>query len=127
MYFSRFYEFRERLKEYFKAIKAIAPHHTIEVGKFIKLFDKVFDQELRARNKVHHHERFSDIAIDKVMLTDIFSVDERKRAWKLEHLAAYRKVANEWSNRVRVRGAKMEEFLEATASATLTVCNFLAE
>jgi hypothetical protein len=125
MYFGRFYEFKERLKKYFNTIKAVEPHHTLEIGKFVKLFEDVFDQELRARNNVHHHSRFEDIVIDKVFLTDIFSNAADKRGWKQEHLAAYRKAANEWSKRVRARGAKMDEFLEATAGATLTVCGFL--
>ena len=124
MYFGRFYEFKERLKKYFNTIKAVEPHHTLEIGKFVKLFEKVFDQELRARNNVHHHARFEDIAIDKVFLTDVFlSADDRK-GWKQQHLAAYRKAANEWSKRVRARGAKMDEFLEAIAGATLTAAVF---
>lgn len=125
MYFGRFYEFKERMKKYFNAIKAVAPNQTLMIGKFIKLFEDVFEQELRARNKVNHHGRFEDIAIDKVFLTDVFSLSDDKKGMKQEHLAAYRKAANEWAKRVRTRGAKMDEFLEATAEATLAVCGFL--
>jgi hypothetical protein len=71
MYFGRFYEFKERLKKYFNTIKAVEPCHTLEIGKFVKLFEQVFDQELKARNKVHHHARFEDIAIDRVFLTEL--------------------------------------------------------
>jgi len=124
-YFGRFYEFKERLKNYFNAIKAVEPKNTLEFGKFVKLFEKVFDQELRERNKVHHHARFEDIAIDKVFVTSVIANANEKKGWEQEHLAAYRKTSNEWSKRVRARGAKMDEFLEATAGATLTVCGFL--
>ena len=101
--------FKARLKKYFNTIKAAEPHHTLEIGKFIKLFEVVFDQELRARNTVNHHGRFEDIAIDKIFLTDIFSNSDDRIGFKKEHLVAYRKAANEWSKRVRARGAKMDE------------------
>jgi hypothetical protein len=121
---------KERLKKYFNAIKAAEPQNTIQVGKFIKLFEDVFDQELKARNKSHHHSRFEDIAIDNVMLTEvILTRDDKngfvKNALYQQHLAAYRNAANKWAKRVRARGAKMDEVLEETARATLIVCGFL--
>jgi hypothetical protein len=127
MYFGRFYEFKERLKKYLNMIHAVDPAYTLEVGKFIKLFENVFDQELRARNKAHHHERFDDIVINKVFITDVISISKSDDSMRLkrQHIVAYRKAANEWSKRVRASGAKMDEFLEAVAEATLTVCNFL--
>lgn len=125
MYFSRFYEFKERMKKYFEAVKAAAPNHGLEIGKFIRLFEKVFDQELRARNSVHHDSRFEDIAIDRVFLTESISLNDQDRGWKREHMVAYRKVVGEWAQRVRVRGSRMDEFLEAIAKATLSTCAFL--
>jgi len=125
MYFSRFYEFKERMKKYFEAVKAAAPNHGLEIGKFIKFFEKTFDQELRARNGVHHDSRFEDIAIDRVFLTESISLNDRDRGWKREHMVAYRKVVSEWAQRVRVRGSKMDDFLEAIAKATLSTCSFL--
>jgi hypothetical protein len=125
MYFGRFYEFKERLKNYFDAVKVVEPKNTLEIGKFVKLFDKVFDQELRARNKVHHHARFEDIAIDKVLVTSVIANANEKKGWEQGRLVAYRKATNEWSKRVSTRGAKMDEFLEAIAEATLTVCRYL--
>lgn len=126
MYFGRFYEFRERLKKYFKAVSVVVPKHRFDVGGFIKMFDKVFDQELRTRHSVHHHRRFEDVAIDRVFLTESLSAIHAKKGWKREHLTAYRKLANEWAQRVRRRGAKMDEFLEAIAVATLANCSFLS-
>jgi hypothetical protein len=126
MYFGRFYEFKERLKKYFDALGALTPEHHLEFGTFIKLFAKVFDQELRARNRVHHLGRFEDIAIDKILLTSSFSENHGEKGWKREHLTAYRKVANEWAERVRRRGDKMDEFLEEIARVTLDHCSFLS-
>ncbi|MCX5513266.1 hypothetical protein C3941_00690 [Kaistia algarum] len=125
MYFSRFYEFKERMKKYFEAIKAVEPNHGAEFGKFIKHFADEFDQELRARNDVNHRSRFEDIAIDRVFLTGSISRNNDQRGWAREHLVAYRKLVREWSQRVRMRGLKMDEFLEAIAKATLSICTFL--
>ena len=126
MYFGRFYEFRERLKRYFAAVKAAEPKHQIDVGGFIKIFDKEFDQELRARNGVHHHSRFGDVTIDRVFLTGSISMTSGGKGWEREHLAAYRKTAKEWAERVRRRGETMDQFLEVVADATLRTCTFLS-
>jgi len=126
MYFGRFYEFKERLRNYFDAVTAATPRHGLDVGGFIKTFNKVFDQELRARHGIHHHRRFGDVAIDQVLLTESLSEIHPEKGWKREHLTAYRKLSRQWARRVRLRGAKMDEFLEAIAVATLATCNFLS-
>ncbi len=125
MYFGRFYEFKERLKRYFNAMAAVTPNHQLDFGSLVKYFAKVFDQELRARNRVHHHRRFEDVAIDRVFLTHSVSTTHEIKSWKKQHLAAYRKLAKEWVQRVRQRGQILDEFLEAVAAVTLANCSFL--
>jgi len=125
MYFGRFYEFKERLKGYCNALNAAEPGHGLEFGKFIKSFERAFGQELRARNSIHHHSRFEDIAIDRVFLTHAVSLDKDENGWGWEHLAAYRRFTKEWSQRVVRSGEKMDEFLEAVADASLKTCRFL--
>jgi hypothetical protein len=125
MYFGRFYEFKTRLKNYFEALKAMVPKHNLNIGKFIKAYEREFDQELRARNRVDHHGRFEDVAIDRIYLTWMASADHD--GWKSEHRSGYRKAARQWAQRVRRRGQKMDEFLEAVAAATLTTCSFLSD
>jgi hypothetical protein len=126
MYFGRFYEFKERLKNYFDVLEVAVPEHNLDIGGFIKLFERTFSQEMRSRNDIHHHNRFEDIAIDRVLLTDSISVGRDERGWRQEHLAAYRKFTREWAQRVVERGKRMDEFLEAVASATLNCCGFLS-
>ncbi|NWA28568.1 hypothetical protein HX866_27130 [Pseudomonas gingeri] len=126
MYFGRFYEFRERLKKYLNVLTVAAPTHRIDIGKFIKLFDKEFDGELRARHSVHHHERFEDQAIDRVLIAHIASTVRSEDGWKAERQAAYRKVTREWAARVRNRGSKLDEFMEVAAQLTLSSCHFLS-
>ncbi|HBP50582.1 hypothetical protein [Pseudomonas sp.] len=126
MYFGRFYEFRERLKKFLNVLAVVAPTHRIDPGKFIKLFDKEFEGELKARNSVHHHARFEDQAIDRIFLTSIVSTGLSGARWKAERQAAYRKVTQEWVARVRKRASKVDEFMEAAAQLTLMSCDFLA-
>lgn len=126
MYFGRFYEFRERLRKYLNALASAAPTHRIDVGRFIKVFDKEFDGELRARNSVHHHERFEDQAIDRVFLAHVASTGRSGNGWEAERQAAYRKVTREWVARVRRRASKLDEFMEAAAQLTLISCDFLS-
>src|ERR1700722_953664 len=125
MYFGRFYEFKERLKNYFDALEAAVPGHGLHVGGFIRQFDRTFNQELRARNRIHHHNRFEDLGMDGVLLMDSISMGRPESGWRKEHLAAYRKFTREWARRVVERGKKMDEFLEAVAVATSNSCRFL--
>lgn len=125
MYFSRFYEFKDRMKRYFEAIKVIEPDHGLDIGKFIKHFEKIFYEELRTRNGVHHGGRYEDIDIDRIFLTEIMSLNDNNKGWNHEHTVAYRKSVSKWVQRVRNRGAKMDTFLEAIARATLATCTFL--
>ena len=124
MYFNRFYEFKERLKNYSEAVSTAAPAHDIELGALVRTFRHEFAAELRERNFVHHHRRFEDLALDRVFLTE--SMAGMGGHWDERHLAAYRRFTNEWVRRVRRRGERMDEFLEAIASATLAVCSFLS-
>jgi len=126
MYFGRFYEFRERLKRYFEALKSLVPADSVAIGQFIKLFSREFDAELRERNGVHHHTRFDDVGIDRVFLSGILvESGDLDRLWKRQQDAAYRVFVNEWVDRVRRRSARLEAFVEAVASATLESCDFL--
>ena len=126
MYFGRFYEFKERLKLFFKALKAACPEHRIEAGKLIKIFEKEFEHELRERNAVHHRERFEDVAIKKLFLTHSMVDGEDGVLWRREHDAAYRRFTREWVQRVKRRSRRIEEYVEAIAKVTLDICPFLA-
>ncbi len=122
MYFSRFYEFKERLKEYFKAVEIVTPNHHLDIGKFIKLFSKTFKSELRERNIIHHHEGFAELSISRLFLMESIMI---KNSNKREHITEYRKLTKEWVLRVQKNGKKLDQFLEAVAKVTLENCDFL--
>lgn len=125
MYFGRFYQFRERLKKLSKAVEGAAPDHGLDFGKFIKAFDKEFDQEIKARHSVHHHEAFDEVAISKIALLELtgFSDDSdlRKRAFQSQ----YRKTAKDWASRARCRSKALDKYVEAVADGLLNACPFL--
>lgn len=126
MYFSRCYEYKQRLKEYLNTLNEITPGHIDNVGTFLKRFDKEFEQELQIRNRIHHRERFKDISIDRVFLREtLHDADDsevKKQILKIE----YRKVSKQWVQYVRNSGDKMDKFLEVVAKKTLECCKFLS-
>lgn len=123
MFFSRFYEFEERLARYLNAVEAAAPGHKIDIGKFIKVYKKTFETELRARHSVNHTERFSEIEISRLYIAGITLEDRPDRAALVK--SEYRRVCGVWVKRVRRRADHLEKFLEAVAQATLDLCPFL--
>lgn len=127
MYFARFYQFRERLKVLSKAVKGAVPDHGLDFGNFIRTFDKEFDQEIRARNGVHHHKAFDDVAISRIALLELVDLSGGRELSTRAYQAPYRKTANEWASRTRRRSKTLDEFVEAVADALLRTCPFLTD
>lgn len=126
MYFSRFYEFESRLKVCLNAIDAATTGERLAIGRVIKEFKKEFDQELRARNSIHHHMQFEDMAIDRLMLTGNLTDDPvRGEMWTRQHKEYYRKATKEWAARASRMGARLDTYVEGVAEVMLHACMFL--
>lgn len=128
LYFSRIYQYKERLKEVSDALKAAVPNHGLAIGKFIKSFDKEFAAEMRERHGIHHRERFEDLTISRVFLIEsivLRDADLASKAWTEEHRTVYRKAAREWAKRCVREAGRLDVFTEAVAEALLNVCPFL--
>ncbi|WP_370213103.1 hypothetical protein [Roseovarius sp.] len=125
MYFSRFYQFRERLKVLSTAVKSAVPNHGLDFGKLIKKFDKEFDQEIRARHGVHHYEAFDDVAISRIALLELTDPSGDRESRQRAYQSHYRKTANEWASRTKRRSMDLDMFVEAVADALLKTCPFL--
>lgn len=123
MFFSRFYELKERIKRYLNTLVKIEPGHRIDIGAFLKRFEKEFDQELRERNRVHHHGRFENLAIGRIFLTR--AVAQQHDGWAVESDRIYREATREWAERVRQRSARVDRYVDAVAQTTLEGCRFL--
>ena len=63
---------RCRIKTTLNNLKVACPNSSLKVKNFLRAFDKEFDYELRARNRVHHHQSFEDIEINRISITGIF-------------------------------------------------------
>ncbi|GJH28148.1 hypothetical protein [Caballeronia novacaledonica] len=126
LYFSRLYQFKERLKLLSDAMEVAVPSHGLTFGSLIKRFAKEFDQELRERNQIHHTARFSDLDTQRLFLTVVSEMANPGKGWKAEQTRYYRKVSKEWAQRVRDRAALLDAFLEAVAEGLLDRCAFLS-
>lgn len=128
MYFSHFYEFKTRLSECLNAVNAILDQsNKLKMGVVIKAFSKEFDQEIRERNNIHHHNRFEDLALDNLFLTALPMEDEKRASiHNRRHNAAYRRASNEWATRVVHRTPKIENYLNGVAGIILANCPFVA-
>lgn len=125
MYFGRFYQFRERLKGLSIAVKKLAPDHGLDFGKFIKTFDKEFDQEIRARHGIHHHVAFDEVAISRVALLELSGLSDESESRKRALQSHYRKTAKDWALRAKRRSETLDHYVEAVAEALLKTCPFL--
>ena len=126
MYFGRFYQFYERLKKLSKAVKSAAPNSKLDFGKFIKAFAKEFDQEIRARHRVHHNEAFDDVAISRIGLLELVASSDGRDLRRQEYQSHYRKTAKEWAERTKRRSKDLDQFVEAVAVALPKACSFLS-
>lgn len=126
MYFSRCYEYKQKLREYLNALK-ISSQETISVGNILKAFDREFRDELRYRNQIHHQRRYSEIGIDRIfLLQEVVGRDKRiGDLGELEARREYKRATKDWVRAVRTTATKMEEFLEYVSRITLDSRTFL--
>lgn len=125
MYFNRFYEFRERLKRCLNAVDRTAECR-INTGGILKQFSKEFSLELKARNHIHHHDRFDDATIEGIGLAHIMGrLDDVGPSWRNEARRSYRRFSAEWAARVKRRSERVEAYVQAVAEAMLTMCPYL--
>lgn len=128
MYFSRVYEFSERMKRCLNNLNATIDR-TIDVGAMIKLFASDFSKELKARNRIHHHEQFEEMWIAKIGLLEMMARahdgDETKNGWAKETRYAYRQASAEWAERAKKRGLRAGLYLDAIAEAFIDHATYL--
>ena len=137
MYFSRCYQIKENIREYFETVKDVVsvsssdagPRNIVEdfTGDLIREYKKIFDNELRARNSIHHHERFEDIEISRISLKEILHENFDSRIEQQIRSNEYRKAVRYWVRNVHRGGKNMDLLLEGIARFTLEYCQFLAD
>ncbi|MDE0000538.1 MAG: hypothetical protein OXQ89_22575 [Rhodospirillaceae bacterium] len=119
MYFSKCYQFKERLKQYLNTLKVQVPG--LEVGPVIKQYRRIFERELKVRNAIHHEERFSDLTIEKLFLKEKILADQAVR------YDEYRRVTSFWIREIQATVLRLNQIVEAVAKATIENVSFLSK
>ena len=119
MYFNKCYQFKDRFKRYLNTLKAQAP--SLEVGPAIRMYSRMFDRELKARNAIHHRERFSDLTIEKIFLYERMPTDVAVRDYE------YRRAARFWIREIQFTILRLNQIVEAVAKTTLEGVSFLSQ
>ena len=119
MYFNKCYQFKDRFKQYLNTLKAQVP--SLEVGPAIKKYSRIFDRELKARNSIHHRERFSDLTIEKIFLYERMPTDLAIRD------SEYRRATGFWIREIQSTTLRLNQIVEAVAKTTLEGVSFLSQ
>ena len=137
MYFSRCYQIKENIKKYFEAVKDVAPVSSSDAiagdvvvnfsGNLIREYKKIFNNELRTRNSIHHRERFENIEISRISIKELCRESFGSKTEQQIRSNEYRKAVRSWVQRVRHSGIEMDSFLERIAAFTLEYCQFLTD
>lgn len=107
-------------------MNATLPAGALNAGAVIKVFDKEFDEELRARHRVHHHEAYDDLALKGISVTSLVATEAFPgKGWDQVAERSYRATAKAWASRVKTRSKRVETYLEAVADAMLKYCTWL--
>lgn len=138
MLFDRIAQMRDRLKIALNAIKKQQPTKDIAVGSILKAFEKTFRPVLKLRNQVHHHDRFSDLAVSQLELAELLHVaealkpkedrdDDSPLPWSelLDGKTLYQRAARKWVKHVKGYESAAEKFVELIAQLILDECAFI--
>lgn len=119
MYFSKCYQFKERLKQFLNILNAQVPG--LQVGPVIRQYNRIFERELEARNAIHHEEKFSDLTIEKIFLSEKVMTDPAGRDYE------YRRATRFWIREIQSTVIKLNQIIEAVAKATIEHLPFLSQ
>ena len=119
MYFNKCYQFKDRFKRYLNTLKTQVPG--FEVGAVIRRYSRTFDRELRARNAIHHRERFSDLTIEKIFLYERLLTDVAVRNYE------YRRATSFWIREIQSTVLRLNQIVEEVAKTTLEGVSFLSQ
>jgi hypothetical protein len=101
-YFGCFYIIKNRLKETLNRLKAVCPHSKVHIGKTLRAFERAFEQEIRIRNSIQHHQPYGDVVIERISLARLLASAKsaHSKSWERQHLTAYRKFCASFEKRV---------------------------
>ncbi len=83
LYFNKFYQFKERVKNLSNKINEVDKESKKIFGAIVKNFGKEFKSELSQRNKIHHFSRFEDIEVSRLSIVNLLSIGESPEELKI--------------------------------------------
>lgn len=117
-YFSRIYEFKERMSECLNAINIVL-ENKIKIGKITKMYKRDFDLELKNRNIIHHHNQFQETVLERMGLADLMGRshhgDLERSVWQNMERKAYQDSKKYWVGRVKSTSKRMRVYLNFVA------------
>lgn len=127
LYFSRVYEFSERLKKMMNALSETIAPAEFNTGALVKDYKRVFKNEIAQRNSSHHDEHFDDVSLDQLGLIALMGQTEvgRSKGWHLEQQWLWRKASKEWQARINRGADRTDLYVEGVATAMVDYCPWL--
>jgi hypothetical protein len=125
VFFNKLYEFRERLKNLGAALKEVSPAKYMDTGKLIRQYDNTFREELKERNLLNHHTRFSDVVLTKFAIIALLEEDQIPRPFADSARVEYRRVCAQWIKRIRSKRAAVKLYLVNITEFLDETCGFL--
>ena len=127
MYLGTVYITKIRMKNFLNLLNECYPDNKVDVGLVLKNFDKTFTYELKERNLVHHHDPFSDIALNRLNVTGLVMTGKSpmEGLWKLRHAQAYREICTHWQDRVKSGTHSAKLYLDIIAACVIDRATFL--
>lgn len=125
LYYSRVYQFRERLFRLLVRIERRTEPKGLDVRALKKHFDAQLRDELDARHRIHHEAAYSDFELDALGQTDLLTTV--KAGWPRMSDAGYHRIARQWRRRVEVTADKLDFWVGVAAVLMLNQCRFLTD
>lgn len=122
LYYSRVYQFRERLFRLLTRIDRMTGKD-LDLKALKAAFDEGLRSELEARHRINHEEAYSDFELDALGQTDLLATVGNE--WPRMSDAGYHRIARQWRRRVGASADKLDFWVGVTAVLMLTRCRFL--
>lgn len=125
LYYSRVYQFRERLFRLLTWIERRTSPKGLDVKALREAFDGQMRAELDARHRIHHEEAYSDFELDALGQTDLLA--DFDDGWPRMSDADYHRIARQWRKRVEASADRLDLWVGVVAALMLVRCRFLPQ
>ncbi len=123
LYYSRVYQFNERLETLLKRLARRTKPKGFDADGVMKQFREHLAVELDARNRIHHEKEYSDFEIESIGTSDL--LDQAGAEFPTISHNGFHKISRRWQARVRSTSDKLDLWVGCAAVLMLARCPFL--